>query len=222
MPSTKHSRPTVGVLAGAQVYYGTILGNFIGPVLQGVHSTAQTRGCNLLLACGMEHSTISARPAWPVLTPEVNFVPVGPWNTDGLIVVTPLLSETRADYIKNLSVTGHPIVFIASGGSGPTVANAAPASSFTSAPPPQSITSTEPSGPSAPTMITNSDDRENATPAGWWVYSGQTVTDVVNTINNNNARIVNIYLESLAQPRRFTVTYVHNTGAYAKRLVVVR
>ena len=26
MQSTKHSRPTVGVLAGAQVYYGTILG----------------------------------------------------------------------------------------------------------------------------------------------------------------------------------------------------
>ncbi len=121
MQSTKHSRPTVGVLAGAQVYYGTILGNFIGPVLQGAHSAAQNRGCNLLLACGLEHSTISARPAWPILTPEVDFVPVGPWNTDGLIVVNPLLSETRADYIMNLSTTGHPVVFIASGGSGPTV-----------------------------------------------------------------------------------------------------
>src|SRR5687767_4548406 len=85
MQRTKHSRPTVGVLAGAQVYYGTILGNFIGPVLQGAHSAAQNRGCNLLLACGMEHSTISACPAWPVLMPEVDFVPVGPWNTDGLI-----------------------------------------------------------------------------------------------------------------------------------------
>ena len=121
MQRTKHSRPTVGVLAGAQVYYGTILGNFIGPVLQGAHAAAQNRGCNLLLACGMEHSTISARPAWPMLTPEVDFVPVGPWNTDGLIVVTPLLSETRADYITNLSATGHPVVFIANGGSGPTV-----------------------------------------------------------------------------------------------------
>src|SRR5262245_6720323 len=121
MQRTKHSRPTVGVLAGAQVYYGTILGNFIGPVLQGAHSAAQNRGCNLLLACGMEHSTISARPAWPVFGLEVDFVPVGPWNTDGLIVVNPLLSEARAEYIKNLSRTGHPVVFIASGGSGPTV-----------------------------------------------------------------------------------------------------
>ncbi len=119
--STKHSRPTVGVLAGAQVFYGTILGNFIGPVLQGAHSAAQSHGCNLLLACGMEHSTISARPAWPICMPEVDFVPVGPWNTDGLIVVNPLLSKARAEYIQNLRTTGHPVVFIASGGSGPTV-----------------------------------------------------------------------------------------------------
>jgi DNA-binding LacI/PurR family transcriptional regulator len=121
MQRTKHSRPTVGVLAGAQIYYGTILGNFIGPVLQGAHSAAQSHGCNLLLACGMEHSTISARPAWPVVMPEVDFVPVGPWNTDGLLVVNPLLSKTRAEYIQNLSMTGHPVVFIANGGSGATV-----------------------------------------------------------------------------------------------------
>src|SRR5215213_12031621 len=99
MPSIKHTRPTVGVLAGAQVYYGTILGNFIGPVLQGAHSAAQSHGCNLLLACGMEHSTIAARPAWPVVAPDADFVPVGPWNTDGLIVVNPLLSEIRAAYM---------------------------------------------------------------------------------------------------------------------------
>jgi hypothetical protein len=97
-----------------------------------------------------------------------------------------------------------------------TFASAAPASSFTSAPPPQSITSTAPIGLSAPMVITNSDDRENATPTGWWVYSGQTVTDVVNTINTDNARIVDIYVESIGQPHRFTVTYVSNTGAYAK------
>lgn len=121
MPHTQHSRPTVGILAGAQVFYGTILGNFIGLVLQGAHSAAQSRGYNLLLACGMEHSTIAARPAWPVWTPDTDFVPVGPWNTDGLIVVNPLLSETRADYIRQLSSTGHPVVFIARGGSGATI-----------------------------------------------------------------------------------------------------
>ena len=66
------------------------------------------------------------------------------------------------------------------------------------------------------TVITSSDDRENATPTGWWVYSGQTVADVTNIINTNNVRIVDIYLEAVATPRRFTVTYVSNTGAYAK------
>ncbi|HEU5103527.1 MAG TPA: substrate-binding domain-containing protein, partial [Roseiflexaceae bacterium] len=121
MQPIQRKQPTVGVLAGAQVFYGTILGNFIGPVLQGIHAAARSRGCNLLLACGMEHSTISARPAWPTLTPDVDFVPVGPWNTDGLVVVNPLLSKTRADYISDISAAGHPVVFIASGGRGPTV-----------------------------------------------------------------------------------------------------
>jgi signal transduction histidine kinase/DNA-binding LacI/PurR family transcriptional regulator/DNA-binding response OmpR family regulator len=121
MHRTQHSRPTIGILAGAQAFYGTILGNFIGLVLQGAHSAAQNRGCNLLLACGMEHSTIAARPAWPVAAPDTDFIPVGPWNTDGLIVVNPLLSETRASYIRQLSTSGHPIVFIARGGTGPTI-----------------------------------------------------------------------------------------------------
>ncbi len=34
-------RPTIGVLAGVQIYYGTILGNFIGPLLHGVYSAAE-------------------------------------------------------------------------------------------------------------------------------------------------------------------------------------
>lgn len=114
-------RPTIGVLAGGQVYYGTILGNFIGPLLEGACAAAQRHGCNLLLACGMEHSTIAARPAWPVLAPDADFVPVGPWNTDGLIVINPLLSDARANDIAQISAAGHPVVFIANGGAGPTV-----------------------------------------------------------------------------------------------------
>jgi hypothetical protein len=62
----------------------------------------------------------------------------------------------------------------------------------------------------------NADDRENTTPTAWWVYSGQTAADIANTLSADNARIVDITVESLALPRRFTVTYVSNTGAYAK------
>ncbi|MGB7539747.1 MAG: substrate-binding domain-containing protein [Anaerolineales bacterium] len=113
---------TIGVLAGSQVYYGTILGNFIGPVLHGVSSAARNRRCNLLLACGMENSYSHARPAWPVPSPDVDFLPIGPWNTDGLIVVNPLLSDTRSKFIQQLIAAGHPVVFITRGEKGPTIA----------------------------------------------------------------------------------------------------
>ena len=75
--------------------------------------------------------------------------------------------------------------------------------------------SATPRSPDTPAAV-NTDDQENTTPTAWWVYSGQTVSDIVNTLTTHNARIVDIYVESLAQPRRFTVTYVSNTGAYAK------
>src|SRR5512138_1567962 len=117
-----NKRRTIGVLAGNQVYYGTILGNFIGPLLHGISSAAESRQCNLLLACGMEASSYTtAHPAWPLPAPEVDYVPVGPWNTDGLIVVTPLFSEARSSYVQGLIAAGHPVVFAATGEVGPTV-----------------------------------------------------------------------------------------------------
>src|SRR5512134_2423760 len=123
MKKTVNKKPTIGVLAGIQVYYGTILGNFIGPLLHGVSSAAENRGCNLLLAGGMDSSSYTAaHPAWPLLSPDVDYLPVGPWNTDGLIVVNPLFSEARSHYVQGLIAAGHPVVFAATGEMGPTVA----------------------------------------------------------------------------------------------------
>ncbi len=51
----------------------------------------------------------------------MEFVPVGPWNTDGLIVINPLISETRSRYIHGLMQAGHPVVFIGDGEGEPTV-----------------------------------------------------------------------------------------------------
>src|SRR5690242_6194319 len=34
------------------------------------------------------------------------------------------------------------------------------------------------------------DDPDNSTPTAWWIYSGQSPTDISNTINADNARIV--------------------------------
>jgi len=119
--------PTVGVLAGWQVYEGAAHG-FFDPVLRGIQAAAssQSPGCDLLLACGMSYVTsedivIPAHPAWPVFSPESDFVPVGPWNTDGLLVITPLMTEARSRYIQELIEAGHPVVFVGSGETGPAV-----------------------------------------------------------------------------------------------------
>src|SRR5262249_27203772 len=55
------------------------------------------------------------------LLPGADFVPVGPWNTDGLIAVTPLLSEHRSRYLQDLLADGYPVVFINGGENGPAV-----------------------------------------------------------------------------------------------------
>jgi diguanylate cyclase (GGDEF)-like protein len=56
-----------------------------------------------------------AFPAWPMISSESDFVPVGPWNTDGLIVFAPLRHEARSRYLQELSDQGYPILFIATG-----------------------------------------------------------------------------------------------------------
>jgi hypothetical protein len=96
-------RPTIGVLVGWQVYDGA-LSTFLAPLFRGIRAAAKDRGCNLLLACGVTYATgnshPSYHPAWPILSSESDFVPVGPWNTDGLIVVSPLISEERRSQVR--------------------------------------------------------------------------------------------------------------------------
>jgi signal transduction histidine kinase/DNA-binding response OmpR family regulator len=62
------------------------------------------------------------RPAWPIFSPDQDFVPIGPWNTDGLIIAVPLHSQSRSEYVQNLIASGHPILFVGSGEAGPTIA----------------------------------------------------------------------------------------------------
>jgi hypothetical protein len=58
------------------------------------------------------------------------------------------------------------------------------------------------------------DDNENSTPTAWWIHTGQTYPEVWNTIQTEQARIIDIKADSTLD--HYTVTYVHNTGAYAK------
>lgn len=125
MKKPEHKRFTIGVLAGWQAYEGT-LNSFINPIINGIQVAARQRDCNLLLACGVGHHgdyrIDDVHPAWPVLMNDTDFVPIGPWNTDGLIVMAPLRSEARSQYIQGLIESGFPVVFIAPGEKGPTLA----------------------------------------------------------------------------------------------------
>src|ERR1035441_9320050 len=58
------------------------------------------------------------------------------------------------------------------------------------------------------------DDNENSAPTAWWFETGQTYTQVGNTITTLDARIINIKAD--VSTNTFTVTYVKNTGSYAK------
>lgn len=116
MQLRKHDRPTIGVLAGWPVFTGTP-DSFLGHVFRGIQAAAHDRDCNLLMACGID----SGRPAWPLLSPEVDFVPVGPWNTDGLIIVSPFASEAGERYAQDLISSGFPAVFAGDRDNGPAV-----------------------------------------------------------------------------------------------------
>jgi signal transduction histidine kinase/DNA-binding LacI/PurR family transcriptional regulator/DNA-binding response OmpR family regulator len=119
------TRPTIGVLAGWQFYRTATNLSYLAPIFRGITHAAQKLGCNLLLGCGMGPSASPSdplRPVWPVVSPEHDFAPIGPWNTDGLIIAVPLHSQARTAYVQELIVTGHPILFVGSGETGSTIA----------------------------------------------------------------------------------------------------
>jgi signal transduction histidine kinase/AraC-like DNA-binding protein/DNA-binding LytR/AlgR family response regulator len=119
-----HTRPTLGVLAGWQFYWTATPLSYLNPIFHGIRSAAIDRGCNVLFACGMGPSanpTDPLRPAWPVPSPDADFVPIGPWNTDGLIAINPLQSPDRSAYLQGVMAAGHPVIFVGSGETGPTI-----------------------------------------------------------------------------------------------------
>ena len=120
------SRPTLGVLAGWQTYQEAKPDRFLGTLYKGVRDAALRRDCNLLLGCGMVmHSYTDwnmRTTAWPERSDGADFVPVGPWNTDGLIVIPPLWSQNRWSYLQTLKEQGFPMVFQGFDDFGPSVA----------------------------------------------------------------------------------------------------
>jgi diguanylate cyclase (GGDEF)-like protein len=123
MPKIKNQRITIGVLPGWLAYEGSTPDRYLNMVFSGIQSQAYVRGCNILLAWGGGRVVETSRsfPAWPVVAPDSDFVPVGPWNTDGLIVLAPLLNEARSTYIQSIRKKSHPVLFVASGEKGPAI-----------------------------------------------------------------------------------------------------
>jgi signal transduction histidine kinase/DNA-binding LacI/PurR family transcriptional regulator/AraC-like DNA-binding protein len=120
----RHGRPTIGVLAGWQYYWTATPLSYLNPIFRGILQGAHDLGCHVLLGCGMGPSAALSdpiRPAWPVLSSEADFVPIGPWNTEGLIAVNPLHSQARSRYLQDVIAAGHPVVFIGSGEHGPAI-----------------------------------------------------------------------------------------------------
>src|SRR5262245_45949540 len=119
----KQARPTIGVLMGWETYAWTLDG-FARTVFDGIQAAARALDCNLLFSCGVNYLAAPIDrmcPAWPVISPDTNFVPVGPWNTEGLIVITPLVTPERSEYIQQIGAAGHPLVFIGPGEGSPAL-----------------------------------------------------------------------------------------------------
>ena len=122
---TRADRPTIGVLTGWQYYWTATPLSYLDPLLRGMRLAAHNLGCHLLLGCGIGVSATTSdplRPAWPMLSPETDFVPIGAWNTDGLIAVNPLHLPARSREVQAMITAGHPVLFVGSGERGPTIA----------------------------------------------------------------------------------------------------
>ena len=123
MPRKTKRRPVIGVIPGWLAYEGNTPDRYLNTVFKGIQSQAALKGCNILLAWGGGRVVETSRvyPAWPVVAVDSDFVPVGPWNTDGLIVLAPILNETRSAHIQQFIADEHPVLFIASGEKGPSL-----------------------------------------------------------------------------------------------------
>jgi diguanylate cyclase (GGDEF)-like protein len=117
------TRPTIGVLFGFHIFEGAYPGQFAFPLMRGMQTAARDQNVNLMIGCGVAHRLGSNRhrPAWPLVEPDMDFVPVGPWNTDGLLVVVPLLTERKIRFTRQLVDQGFPLLYIGGDSGSPAI-----------------------------------------------------------------------------------------------------
>ncbi|GAB4445605.1 MAG: substrate-binding domain-containing protein [Chloroflexi bacterium OHK40] len=112
LPRSTVRRRTIGVISNRQLYVGSTISRYEQTLLRGIRAGALAQGVQLLLACGIGPDTnpFEVLPAWPVCLPGMTFVPVGPWNTDGLLAIPPF-SEEQLGVLTALLPPGYPVVF---------------------------------------------------------------------------------------------------------------
>lgn len=124
MPNLKRDRPVIGILPGWSGLAGVLPDRYLASVLKGIQAAARVKQCHLLLAWGLGRVGQfggGAYPAWPQVASDSDFVPVGPWNTDGLIVFAPLRHAARSRYLQELNQQGFPVLCIATGEEAPAI-----------------------------------------------------------------------------------------------------
>src|SRR5512132_177223 len=101
-PNFKRDRPTIGILAGWSVPEGAGPDHYRVSLIRSIQGAARSRQCHLLLSRGnrLIDRVDHFYPSWPEPSPETDFVPVGPWNTDGLIVFSPVGNQKRSHYLQ--------------------------------------------------------------------------------------------------------------------------
>jgi len=124
MDFRNHKRPTIGFLSTWSVYEGTAIDSYTHSLLQGVCAAASERDCNLNIGCGISlpGTPLASRTVWAVPGPDVDFVPVGPWNSNGLLIIPDDFSDAQFAYVQDLIRTGYPVVLTTSERPGPVVA----------------------------------------------------------------------------------------------------
>jgi signal transduction histidine kinase/DNA-binding LacI/PurR family transcriptional regulator/AraC-like DNA-binding protein len=106
------TRPVVGFIPTWPVYQGTTIDRHADALLRGIRAAAADEGCDLLLGAGVGLPSADGRwrSVWPVPTPEADLVPIGPWNTHGLIVVPDDLMPAQSRYLQDVAQGGLPVV----------------------------------------------------------------------------------------------------------------
>lgn len=117
----KRTMRTIGVLSGWPIYGSSGLNPFSELLLEGIKDAASLHKCNLLISGGDNPvEAVDFWPPWNYPLPKAEYLPIGPWNTDGLIMTLPC-SERMKRHVGQMTEAGHPVVTWGAGLGSPSV-----------------------------------------------------------------------------------------------------